>query len=119
MRRKIVAGNWKMNLDFQEAQDLLEGVANLCEDQQPDCDIIVCPPYLYLELATDMADEFQYFYVGAQNVNENESGAYTGEVSAKMLDSIGTNFCILKEESILTKTMLFLPLRLRNYWNIR
>lgn len=95
MRRKIVAGNWKMNLDFQEAQDLVENIANLCEDQQPDCDIIVCPPYLYLELATDMADDCQCFYVGAQNVNENESGAFTGEVSAKMLDSLGTNFCIV------------------------
>ena len=42
-----------------------------------------------------MADETQCFYVGAQNVNENESGAYTGEVSAKMLDSLGTNFCIV------------------------
>ena len=40
MRRKIVAGNWKMNLDFQEAQDLVESIANLCEEKQPDCDII-------------------------------------------------------------------------------
>lgn len=95
MRRKIVAGNWKMNLDFQEAQDLVEGIANLCEEKQPDCDIIICSPYLYLEMVTDMADETQCFYVGAQNVNENESGAFTGEVSAKMLDSLGTNFCIV------------------------
>ena len=95
MRRKIVAGNWKMNLDFQEAQDLVENIANLCEEKQPDCDIVICPPYLYLEMVTDMADDTQLFYVGAQNVNENESGAYTGEVSAKMLDSLGTNFCII------------------------
>lgn len=95
MRRKIVAGNWKMNLDFEEAQDLVEGIANLCEEKQPDCDIVICPPYLYLEMVTDMSDESQCFYVGAQNVNENESGAYTGEVSAKMLDSLGTNFCIV------------------------
>ena len=71
------------------------GIANLCEEKQPDCDIIICPPYLYLEMVTDMADETQCFYVGAQNVNENESGAFTGEVSAKMLDSLGTNFCIV------------------------
>ena len=95
MRRKIVAGNRKMNLDFQEAQDLIEGIANLCEEKQPDCDIVICPPFPYLEMTTDMADETQCFYVGAQNVNENESGAYTGEVSAKMLDSLGTNFCIV------------------------
>ena len=76
MRRKIVAGNWKMNLDFQEAQDLVENIANLCEDKQPDCDIVICPPYLYLEMVTDMADDTQLFYVGAQNVNENESGAF-------------------------------------------
>jgi triosephosphate isomerase len=95
MRRKIVAGNWKMNLDFQEAQDLIENIANLCEDKQPDCDIVICPPFTYLEMTTDMSDDTQMFYVGAQNVNENESGAYTGEVSAKMLDSLGTNFCIV------------------------
>lgn len=95
MRRKIVAGNWKMNLDFQEAQDLIENIANLCEDKQPDCDIVICPPFPYLEMTTDMSDDTQMFYVGAQNVNENESGAYTGEVSAKMLDSLGTNFCIV------------------------
>ena len=84
-----------MNLDFQEAQDLIENIANLCDDKQPDCDIVICPPFPYLEMTTDMADESQCFYVGAQNVNENESGAYTGEVSAKMLDSLGTNFCIV------------------------
>ncbi|MBE6335134.1 MAG: triose-phosphate isomerase [Lentimicrobiaceae bacterium] len=95
MRRKIVAGNWKMNLDFQEAQDLVEGIANLCEEKQPDCDIIICPPFPYLEMTSDMADDTQYFYVGAQNVNDNDSGAYTGEVSAKMLDSLGTQFCIV------------------------
>lgn len=95
MRRKIVAGNWKMNLDFQEAQDLVETISNLCEEKQPDCDIVICPPFPYLEMLTDMADETQCFYVGAQNVNDNESGAFTGEVSAKMLDSLGTNFCIV------------------------
>ena len=95
MRRKIVAGNWKMNLDFQEAQDLVEGIANLCEEKQPDCDIIICPPFPSLEMTSDMADDTQYFYVGAQNVNDNDSGAYTGEVSAKMLDSLGTQFCIV------------------------
>jgi len=84
-----------MNLDFQEAQDLVEGIANLCEEKQPDCDIIICPPFPYLEMTSDMADDTQYFYVGAQNVNDNDSGAYTGEVSAKMLDSLGTQFCIV------------------------
>lgn len=95
MRRKIVAGNWKMNLDFQEAQDLIDGIIDGIEKEEPTAEIIICPPYPYIEMATDMAEDSQYFEVGAQNVSPYESGAYTGEVSAKMLDSLGTGFCIV------------------------
>ena len=100
MRRKIVAGNWKMNLDFQEAQDLVENIANLCEDKQPDCDIVICPPYLYLEMVTDMADDTQLFYVGAQNVNENESGASGGLMMSLGIYNSITNEDITKGRKI-------------------
>lgn len=94
-RNKIVAGNWKMNLDFDEAQMLIEDLENLLDDKQPSCEVIICPPFPYLELATDEATEHELFEVGAQNVSPFDSGAYTGEVSAKMLDSIGVSCCII------------------------
>ena len=96
MRRKIVAGNWKMNLSFAEADDLLSLIIdNIENDPIPEhVDVIICPPALYLELATDMASGKSIF-VGAQNVSEHESGAFTGEISAAMLQSVEVDYCII------------------------
>jgi len=96
MRRKIVAGNWKMNMSFSEADDLLGLIIDDIEENGlPErVDVIVCPPALYLELATDLASGKQLF-VGAQNVSEHEKGAYTGEISAGMLNSVEADFCII------------------------
>jgi triosephosphate isomerase len=96
MRRKIIAGNWKMNMSFSEADDLLALIINDIEENGlPErTDVVVCPPYLYLELATDMASGKQLF-IGAQNVSEHEKGAFTGEVSASMLESVETDYCII------------------------
>lgn len=95
MRRKIVAGNWKMNKDFDEAQELLEGIVNGLEGKELNCDVVICPPALFLELATDIAEDSQLFEVGAQNVSSFDNGAYTGEISAPMLASVDVNFCIV------------------------
>jgi triosephosphate isomerase len=54
----------------------------------------MCPPYVYLEMTTDIADE-SYFKVGAQNMNDNDSGAYTGEISGPMLSEMNVEFCII------------------------
>ncbi len=95
MRTKIVAGNWKMNMTFSDAEDLLVEIAENLEDLNLDGkEVIVCPPTCFLELATDLADESR-ITVGAQNVSEHEKGAYTGEVAAMMLESMGVDFCIL------------------------
>ncbi len=95
MRKKIVAGNWKMNKSFQEAEELIEDLLDLMEDNAlENPEMVICTPFPYLELATDMTDE-SLISVGAQNVSEHESGAYTGEVSASMLNSIGLNYCIV------------------------
>lgn len=95
MRRKIVAGNWKMNTSFQEAEELIEDVLELLEGNEMENPLMVfCPPFTYLELATDLTDE-THVSVGAQNVSHLESGAYTGEISALMLKSIGVEFCII------------------------
>lgn len=96
MRRKIVAGNWKMNMRFSEADDLLTLILDDIENKgiPEHVDVVVCPPSLYLELATDMASGKPLF-VGAQNVGAYESGAYTGEISAGMLESVEVDYCII------------------------
>jgi len=95
MRKKIVAGNWKMNKQFQDAEDLMfEIVDELTEKGSGDTEVIVCPPAVYLEMSSDIAAE-NGFMVGAQNLSQWESGAYTGEISAEMLHSMGITHCIL------------------------
>ena len=96
MRKHIVAGNWKMNKTFQEADELIDNIVTCLENDTPDADtlVIVCPPFPYLEMAGDYSDG-SYFAVGAQNVSDQESGAYTGEVSAAMLESLEMEYCIV------------------------
>jgi len=94
MRTKIVAGNWKMNKNFQEAEELIGEIASGLENKELKCEVVICPPSLYLEMASDFADESSFF-VGAQNVSDHESGAYTGEIAAEMLDSVDAEFCIV------------------------
>jgi triosephosphate isomerase (TIM) len=95
MRTKIVAGNWKMNKSFEEADELINNIIDQLKDEDlTGKAVIICPPAVFLELATDQAYDNE-IYVGAQNVSCYESGAYTGEVSASMLNSMGVEFCII------------------------
>jgi triosephosphate isomerase (TIM) len=95
MRKKIVAGNWKMNKTFLEAEELIAAVAEALETRKLDNKIVVvCPPFPFLELATDIAEESE-FSVGAQNVYPDDSGAFTGEVSPPMLASMEVEYCII------------------------
>ncbi len=96
MRKHIVAGNWKMNMTFSEADDLLNDLMEKLEKEElpRDVQVIVCPPFPYLEMASDYAND-SYFAVGAQNVSDQEKGAYTGEVSAAMLESCELDYCIV------------------------
>ena len=95
MRKKIVAGNWKMNKAFQEADDLVFDIVKLVDENGTNgVDVIICPPFPYLELATDITENDKVF-VGAQNVSSQESGAYTGEISAIILKSIEVKYCII------------------------
>jgi triosephosphate isomerase (TIM) len=95
MRTKIVAGNWKMNLDFHDAEELLAGISEKLEGEDlPDITVVICPPAVYLEMANDFAEEGG-FYTGAQNLSDKESGAYTGEISAAMIQSVGADFVIV------------------------
>lgn len=97
MRRKIVAGNWKMNKSFQEAEDLLNEIGERLENSSPrGVEIVVCPPALYIEMSMDLSRESSdSFSVGAQDVSRYDKGAYTGEISASMLQSMQVEYCIV------------------------
>ncbi len=95
MRKRIVAGNWKMNKTFSEAESLLFDIADLLSESRPkDVEVVVCPPALYLELASDIAQQND-FKCGAQNISHHAQGAYTGELSAEMVKSAGVTYVIL------------------------
>lgn len=95
MRKKIVAGNWKMNLSFQEAEELFDAIIELYGDEDSENPkLIICPPYPYLEIGTDLTDELK-IGIASQNVSEKSEGAYTGEVSAAMLNSMDVAYCIV------------------------
>ena len=93
MRKKIVAGNWKMNKNAEETEDLLNDlIAKLPSDKE--VEIIVAPTFINLSSAIEHL-EFTNIEVAAQNMHQSESGAFTGEISADMLKSIGVNTVIL------------------------
>ena len=96
MRKHIVAGNWKMNCTFEEADSLMDELMTQLEQYElpRDEQVILCPPFPYLEMASDYSGD-SYFMVGAQNVADHDRGAYTGEVSAEMLASCDLEFCIV------------------------
>ncbi|MCF6130477.1 triose-phosphate isomerase [Flavobacterium sp. AS60] len=93
MRQKIVAGNWKMHKNAEETEDLL----NELIDKLPydvEAQVIVAPTFINLASAVDHL-EFTNIAVAAQNMSQFESGAYTGEISADMLKSVGVNIVII------------------------
>lgn len=93
MRDKIVAGNWKMNNDLAQTEDLLSKIKVQWEEK-PGVRVIVAPPFTNLYHAFDSLRETP-IEVAAQNMNENKEGAFTGEISASMLKSVGVKTVIL------------------------
>lgn len=84
-----------MNKAFHEADDLVfDIVKHIDKNGANGVEVVICPPFPYLELATDITENDGVF-VGAQNVSNQESGAYTGEISAMMLKSIEVKYCIV------------------------
>ena len=93
MRKKIVAGNWKMNKNAEQTEDLLnELIAQI--PTESNAQVIVAPTFVNLASAVDHL-EFTSISVAAQNMHQAESGAYTGEISADMLKSVGVDTVIL------------------------
>lgn len=96
MRRKIVAGNWKMNKTLPEGKQLASEVINIVADEGPaDVEVIINPPFIHLAPVVQLAAGQDKVKVGAQNCSEYEAGAYTGEVSAVMLRSVGVGYVII------------------------
>ncbi|WP_313383789.1 triose-phosphate isomerase [Chishuiella sp.] len=94
MRNKIVAGNWKMNLNYEEAIQLGTNLNAWIADNQPTAEVIIAPSFIYLQTLLEAVDE-QYLKIASQDVSAHEKGAYTGDVSAEQLDSIGLDFAIV------------------------
>lgn len=93
MRKKIVAGNWKMNLSLQDGLALVKALKSSLSDVKKS-DVVVCPPFPYLVPIADILKGTR-IGVGAQNMYFEDKGAFTGEVSAPILISVGTQYVII------------------------
>ena len=96
MRKHIVAGNWKMNTSLEEGLQLASEVVNMVEDEVLDgTKVVLVPPFVYLRQISKLVKDSLKVSLGAQNCNENESGAYTGEISVGMLSSVGAEYVLV------------------------
>ena len=94
MRKKIVAGNWKMNMNLQDGVALAKEINETLKADKPDCGVIICTPFIHLASVAQVLDP-EVVGLGAENCADKEKGAYTGEVSAEMVKSTGAQYVIL------------------------
>lgn len=94
MKKKLVAGNWKMHGSLQANADLLAALVQGLASATPACNVLVCPPALYVSQALALLQS-RGLHVGAQDVSANEAGAFTGEISASMLADLGVRYAIV------------------------
>ena len=94
MRKKIVAGNWKMNKNLQEGVALATELNEVLTAEKPNCDVVICTPFIHLATVSGIIDH-SVIGLGAENCADKASGAYTGEVSAEMVKSTGAEYVIL------------------------
>lgn len=92
MRRKIVAGNWKMNTHLHEGLELAKAVEASTKEKSSDALMIIAPPYTHLAKVSEVISEVK---LAAQNCSSEESGAFTGEISPDMLKSAGVEYVII------------------------
>ena len=93
-RRKLIAGNWKMNGSLTANQALVQALL-VGVGQQPACDVVVCPPALYLAQLRQLLTASAPIALGAQDVSQHAGGAFTGDVSAAMLNEFGVRYVIV------------------------
>ncbi len=94
MRKKVIAGNWKMNKNLGESLSLIKEIKLAMLNISGKVDVIVCPPFTSLETGANLLKESPV-KLGAQNMHFEDSGAFTGEISASMLKSVGCEYVIL------------------------
>ena len=94
MRKKIVAGNWKMNMNLQDGVALAKEINEALAADKPNCDVVVCTPFIHLASVAQVLDA-SVVGLGAENCADKEKGAFTGEVSAEMVKSTGAQYVIL------------------------
>ena len=92
MRRKLIAGNWKMNMDVDMSKKLIDSILD-CKLSK-DVDVLICPPFTSISLAGKLLQDTGIM-LGAQNMSSHEDGAYTGEVSGAFLKPLGVSHVIL------------------------
>ncbi|MES2778513.1 MAG: triose-phosphate isomerase [Bacteroidota bacterium] len=96
MRKKIIAGNWKMNKTFEEGMGLVTEIVGMVKDEyNGSAQVVVIPPFVHINAVSRMVTEYNNIFSGAQNCSNHDSGAYTGEVSAAMIKSCGAAFVII------------------------
>ncbi|MEJ6749233.1 MAG: triose-phosphate isomerase [Flavobacteriales bacterium] len=94
MRKNIVVGNWKMNLNREEGIKLVEEVISLVSSDN-NVEVVFSPPFLYLHKVNKMCANDNLLQTASQNISHNESGAFTGEVSSQMVNSLNVKYTIL------------------------
>ena len=94
MRKKIVAGNWKMNMNLQDGIALAKELNDTLKADQPNCGVVICTPFIHLASIAQFLDQ-SVVALGAENCADKEKGAFTGEVSAEMVKSTGAQYVIL------------------------
>lgn len=95
MRKKIAAANWKMNLTLAQGEQLINDILSSGIKLKEGQEVVIATPFPYLLKAKALLKNYPGFYLGAQNCYSEKSGAYTGEVSAEMLQSVGVDYVIL------------------------
>lgn len=118
MRKKIVAGNWKMNSTLEEARHLLKAISS--SPSNPDVLKIICPPFVYLSEAVSSLSPRPDIKVGAQNCSQHVKGAFTGEISPLMLHACGCEYVILghsERRVLFMETDLLIQSKLLNALN--
>ena len=92
MRKKIIAGNWKMNYCVNKAEDFVSEIKDAINTDE--VDVVICPNFVSLDRISDLLDGTN-IKLGAQNVHTEDKGAYTGETSVNMLAAVGVKYCIV------------------------
>lgn len=96
MRKNIVAGNWKMNMDYEQGLSLFSEIVNMVKDEvRGEQEVVVCSPYIHLPALAKLSAGVTNVSIGAQNCHQAASGAYTGEISATQVKSTGATYVIL------------------------